>query len=140
MLVPLITMHITQCLHAAILVTDLQRAEDFYSNILGLSTSELRMPEAHATQTFNFPGTWYQIDNFQLHLIVAPTVPPQIQNPEKWGRNPHISFAVDDLDAAKQRLIAHNYPIQISASGRSALFTKDPDNNIIELTQQSTNS
>ncbi|AFZ28796.1 Glyoxalase/bleomycin resistance protein/dioxygenase [Gloeocapsa sp. PCC 7428] len=120
-------MQITQCLHAALLVTDLQRAEDFYSNILGLSKSTAR--------NLNFPGTWYQIGDFQLHLIVAPTVPPQIQNPEKWGRNPHISFAVTDLNAIKQHLITHNYPIQSSASGRSALFTKDPDNNIIELSQ-----
>ncbi|MUL35543.1 VOC family protein [Gloeocapsopsis dulcis] len=125
-------MQITQCLHAALLVTDLQRAEEFYSNVLGLSKSAARM--------LNFPGTWYQIGDFQLHLIVAPTVPPQIQNQEKWGRNPHISFAVDDLDTAKQRLITHNYPIQTSASGRSALFTTDPDNNIIELSQQSANS
>jgi catechol 2,3-dioxygenase-like lactoylglutathione lyase family enzyme len=125
-------MQITQCLHAALLVTDLQRAEDFYSNVLGLSKS--------AARNLNFPGTWYQIGDFQLHLIVTPTVPSQIQNSEKWGRNPHISFAVDDLDAAKQRLTAYHYPIQTSASGRSALFTKDPDNNIIELSQQSTHS
>ncbi|OKH22459.1 VOC family protein [Chroogloeocystis siderophila] len=120
-------MHITKCLHAALLVTDLQRAENFYSNILGLSKSEMR--------SLNFPGTWYQIGDFQLHLIVVPTVPSQIQNAEKWGRNSHISFAVDDLETAKQRLIAHNYPIQTSAFGRPALFTKDPDNNIIELSQ-----
>jgi len=120
-------MQITRCLHAAILVTDLQQAEQFYSNILGLVRSPSRK--------LNFPGTWYQIGEFQLHLIVAPSAPSQIHNNEKWGRNPHISFAVTDLEAAKMRLIAHNYPIQSSASGRAALFTLDPDGNIIELTQ-----
>ena len=71
----------------------------------------------------------------KLHLIVAPDLPSQLQNPEKWGRNPHVAFTVTDLDAAKNQLIAHNCPIQISASGRAAFFTQDPDGNIIELSQ-----
>jgi hypothetical protein len=40
------------------------------------------------------------------------------------------------LDIAKQELLDRNYPIQASASGRPALFTQDPDRNIIELSQQ----
>lgn len=119
-------MQITQCLHAAVLVSDLERAEHFYGKVLGLSKVE---------RSLKYPGTWYQIGNFQLHLIVAPTAPNELQNPEKWGRNPHIALSVTDLDAAKNQLIAHNCPIQTSASGRAALFTQDPDRNIIELSQ-----
>jgi catechol 2,3-dioxygenase-like lactoylglutathione lyase family enzyme len=119
-------MQITQCLHTAVLVSDLERAEDFYGNVLGLSKVE---------RALKYPGAWYQLGNYQIHLIVAPAVPSAPQNPEKWGRNPHIAFAVADLDAAKNRLVAHNHPIQISASGRAALFTQDPDGNIIELSQ-----
>lgn len=119
-------MQIAQCFHTAILVTNLQKAEHFYSNILGLAKIE---------RSLNYPGTWYQIGNFQLHLIENTSISTQLKNPEKWGRNPHIAFSVTNLEAAKTQLQAHNCPIQASASGRTALFTKDPDNNIIELTQ-----
>ena len=119
-------MQITQCLHTAILVSDLERAEHFYGNAIGLSKVE---------RSLKYPGAWYQIGEFQLHLIVARAVPSTQQNPEKWGRNPHIALAVTDLEAAKHQLFAHNYPIQMSASGRAALFTQDPDGNIIELSQ-----
>ncbi len=117
-------MQITQCLHSAILVSDLERAEQFYSNVLGL---------AKVDRALKFPGAWYQIGDFQIHLIVADSMPSDLVNPEKLGRNRHIAFSVDNLDAAKEQLLAHNYPIQMSASGRAALFTQDPDGNIIEL-------
>ena len=120
-------MQITQCLHAAVLVSDLERAEHFYGKVLGLSKVD---------RSLKFPGAWYQVGDFQIHLIVAPNATAELQNPEKWGRNPHIAFSVTDLDAAKQHLIAYNCFTQSSASGRAALFTQDPDGNIIELSQQ----
>jgi glyoxylase I family protein len=119
-------MQITQNLHTAIIVTDLERAEHFYGKVLGLSKID---------RTLKYPGAWYQVGNYQLHLIAAPSVAKEPQH-EKWGRNPHIAFSVADLDAAKQQLLENNCPIQPSASGRPAIFTKDPDGNIIELGQQ----
>lgn len=120
-------MQITQCLHAAVLISDLKQAEHFYGNVLGLPKVD---------RTLKFPGAWYQVGEFQLHLIVAPDISSQLQNAEKWGRNSHIAFSVVDLEAAKNELIAHKLPIQMSASGRAALFTQDPDGNIIELSQR----
>jgi glyoxylase I family protein len=119
-------MQITQCLHAAILVTDVQRAEQFYGNVLGLSKVE---------RSLKYPGAWYQVGEFQIHLIVDTTLQPQLQNSEKWGRNPHIAFSVANLDAAKAQLLTHGYQVQMSASGRAALFTQDPDGNMIELNE-----
>ena len=119
-------MQITQCLHAAILVADVQRAEQFYGNVLGLSKVE---------RSLKYPGAWYQVGEFQIHLIVDTTLQPQLQNPEKWGRNPHIAFSVANLDAAKAQLLTHGYQVQMSASGRAALFTQDPDGNMIELNE-----
>lgn len=119
-------MQIVDCLHVAILVSDLERAEHFYGTILGLSKVE---------RVLKFPGVWYQIGNFQIHLIVDTTIKPELQNSEKWGRNPHIAFSVTNLDEAKQQLLEHGYELQMSASGRAALFTKDPDGNIIEINE-----
>lgn len=119
-------MQINECLHTALLVSDLSQAEHFYGNILGLSKIE---------RSLKYPGAWYQVGNFQIHLILDPNITPKLQNSEKWGRNPHLAFSVANLDQAKTRLLAHKCPIQISASGRPALFTQDPDGNIIELSQ-----
>ena len=119
-------MQIIQSLHTAILVTDLAKSENFYGHVLGLSKIE---------RSLKYPGAWYQVGSYQIHLIVAATVPTDKPD-QKWGRNPHVAFSVADLDVAKQELLNQNYPIQVSASGRAALFTQDPDGNIIELSQQ----
>ena len=120
-------MNITHCLHTAILVSDLAQATDFYGHTLGLSLANNRAAK--------FPGTWYQIGNHQIHLIVHQDYVSEIHNQEKWGRNPHLALKVDNLELAKTTLEDRGYPIQLSASGRAALFTQDPDGNIIELSQ-----
>ncbi len=120
-------MPITQCLHTAILVTDLAKAEEFYSNILGLPKAEKR--------SLKFSGGWYQIGEYQIHLIVNSDFSNQIFNPDKWGRNPHISLGTDNLAEIIAKLQSRGYPVQMSSSGRAALFTKDPDGNILEISQ-----
>jgi catechol-2,3-dioxygenase len=42
---------------------------------------------------------------------------------------------VEDLGAAIATLQAHGCPLQMSASGRAACFTQDPDGNVIEINQ-----
>lgn len=119
-------MKITDFLHTAILVSDLAKAEHFYGTVLGLSKVE---------RSLKYPGAWYQVGEHQIHLIATSSVPAALENSDKWGRNPHFALAVTDIDAAKQQLTDHNCPTQMSASGRTALFTQDPDGNIIELSQ-----
>jgi glyoxylase I family protein len=119
-------MKITKCLHTAILVSNLEKAEHFYSNVLGLSKID---------RVLQYPGAWYQIGDYQIHLIARPELAKTIHNTEKWGRNPHFAVAVENLGEAIARLQSQGYPIQMSASGRSACFTQDPDGNIIEIGQ-----
>jgi glyoxylase I family protein len=123
-------MKITRYLHTAILVSDLAKAERFYGNVLGLSKID---------RVLKYPGAWYELGPIQVHLIVDETLnanqSPELQNPEKWGRNPHLALAVENLETAKATLIAAGYELQLSASGRPALFTQDPDGNVVELTE-----
>jgi len=119
-------MQINQALHSALLVSNLEKSEQYYSNVLGLKKIDREL---------KFPGIWYQIGNFQIHLILAATIIPDAVDYDKLGRNRHLAFAVANLEVAKEQLIAHNCPVQMSASGRSALFTQDPDGNIIELSE-----
>ncbi|MFM2429624.1 MAG: hypothetical protein RLZZ511_837 [Cyanobacteriota bacterium] len=118
-------MAIQRVLHNALNVTDLAAAEHFYSEVLGLPLAD---------RDLNFPGLWYQINDYQIHLIVAPDNAPS-PNQEKWGRNRHLAFAVDDIAATQQRLAAIGQPFQASTSGRPAIFLRDPDDNVIELSQ-----
>lgn len=117
-------MQITQALHTAILVSQLEQAEYFYGTLLGLQKVD---------RVLKFPGAWYQIGSYQIHLIVDPNPTIPLINPEKLGRNQHIAFQVASLAEAKTQLLAAGCNIQMSASGRPALFTQDPDGNIIEL-------
>ncbi|MBE9185352.1 VOC family protein [Microcoleus sp. LEGE 07076] len=119
-------MQITQALHSAILVSNIEKSEHFYSKVLGLPKIDRKL---------KFPGIWYQIGQFQLHLILAAEIIPDAVDCDKLGRNRHLAFSVANLEQAKQQLAANNCPVQMSASGRSALFTQDPDGNIIELSE-----
>ena len=112
-------------LHVALQVSDLEKAENFYSHIIGLKKVE---------RTLTFPGTWYQIGDFQLHLIASDCAKNPVRE-AKWGRHPHITFAIDNLDQVKRDLTEQEVPFQMSSSGRAALFIKDPDGNTVELLQ-----
>jgi glyoxylase I family protein len=117
---------IQQCLHTAILVSDLEKAETFYGKILGLAKIE---------RSLKYPGAWYQIGDYQIHLMVDARAKTELTNTEKWGRNPHIALSVKDLNSAIATFAQQNYPFQMSASGRAALFVRDPDGNVLELNQ-----
>jgi glyoxylase I family protein len=121
-------------LHTALWVSDLTRAEHFYGTVLGLPKAE-RFP-------FDFPGAWYQVGSSQIHLIVTEEPLGQGQpasggSKAKWGRLPHVALGVEDLEAVKARLLQAGYEVQPSASGRTALFVRDPDRNVIELSSLS---
>jgi glyoxylase I family protein len=113
-----------ELLHAALLVTDLQRSAHFYGDLLDLPL---------APRPLEFPGLWYQVGAAQLHLMTATTVPGDRVNLHQWGRNRHLAFQVADLSALAQRLEAAGYPVQGSSSGRPAFFTADPDGHILEF-------
>ena len=113
-------------LHAAINVSDLAAAEQFYGDVLGLDKVE---------RSLSFPGAWYQLGSFQIHLIEAARDYTYPSPEEKWGRRAHLAFAISDLAAVKQRLTNAGIAIQPSSSGRAAIFIHDPDGHIIELSQ-----
>ena len=119
-------MYIKQSLHTAILVSNLEKSEHFYSNVLELSKVD---------RTLKYPGIWYQIGEYQLHLIVDENYQKSLINQQKWGRNPHIAFATTDLNKLINHLQNQGIPVQMSASGRPAIFIQDPDKNVIEISQ-----
>jgi glyoxylase I family protein len=117
---------LTRFLHAALLVSNLDRAEQFYGGVLGLTKID---------RPLNYPGAWYQLGDVQIHLMVDSRTQVSLTEAEKWGRNPHLAIATPDLETMKARLLEQGCPVQMSASGRSALFTRDPDGNVLEIGQ-----
>ncbi len=112
--------------HVSILVTDLERAKEFYGGVLGLT--ETKRPP------FNFPGAWYQIGAGQIHLIVYPEKAPERDGID--SKDTHVALRVDDYDAAVERLKRHNVEVKEnpdSLTGWPQMYCEDPDGNIIEL-------
>ncbi len=111
--------------HAGFLVTDVERAADFYENILGLKP--LPRPE------LGFPGRWYDLGNGQqLHLMSVSRMPGHNEPPR---HDRHIALSVPDLQETETRLQASGVLVTYGSgrSGNPQLFIRDPDGNAIEL-------
>ena len=119
-------------LHASLLVSDLEKALEFYGRVLGLEIYPER-PD------LGYPGAWFQIGEQQLHLLQLPNhdpLPaPSQGGPIHGGRDRHLAFSVDSLDEIKRRLAEENISFTVSKSGRDALFCRDPDANALEFVQ-----
>jgi len=118
-------------LHAGVLVRDLARAKEFYGRLLGLP--EIPRPD------LGFPGAWYGLGPFQLHLIVPPEDRPGGDVAERLtGRVRHLAFSVADLEALVGRLEAEGFPFWPATPGHGGArrgFTRDPDGNVVELAE-----
>ena len=117
-------MMLLHLLHSALVVSDLGRSRGFYETVLGLVPIE---------RPLTFPGVWYQIGSFQIHLLQSDQIIADGVDPDRWGRNRHLAFAVEDLAATIAHLQSQQWPYQSSASGRAAIFVQDPDGNVLEL-------
>ncbi|MGH8671319.1 MAG: VOC family protein, partial [Burkholderiales bacterium] len=78
-----------EILHAALPVTDLERARAFYEGVLGLVPNPQR-------PVLSVEGVWYDIGTQQIHLIAVSERPERVQ--AALGQGGHIAFAVDDLE------------------------------------------
>ena len=124
--------------HVLLPVTDLERAKNFYSGVLGL-------PEV-ARPDFEFPGAWYRFANGQeFHLVSYPHATLRGEKPLD-DRDVHVALRIRDFEAAVERLRAAGYREDAvaesahfmvvrprSSRGYSQVYVLDPDRNVIEL-------
>jgi catechol 2,3-dioxygenase-like lactoylglutathione lyase family enzyme len=107
--------------HVAVIVSDVERAKDFYGRVLGLT-------EVPRPVTFDFPGAWYRNGPTDLHIIGR----GQADAPSRR----HVAFYVSDLQAAARVLKANGYPVlweTLKIAGLDRFFTNDPDLNRVEI-------
>lgn len=111
--------------HAGFLVTDVERAAEFYESVLGLPL--LPRPD------LGFPGRWYDLGNgHQLHLMSVNQMPGHADPPR---HDRHIALSVANIQETENTLrrlgVAINYGS--GRAGNPQLFVRDPDGNTIEL-------
>lgn len=112
--------------HVSVLVSDTQKALEFYCGVLGMIQTE--------RPSFPFPGAWLQIgEHQQIHLIELPNPDPTTGRPEHGGRDRHFALIVPDLEEIRRRLEQAQIAYSVSKSGRRALFCRDPDANALEF-------
>ena len=85
--------------HAALMISDPERARAFYVGVLGL-------PEVSRPPTFTFPGLWVAVGDRQLHLIgeaepgrAGETIGDYRPEELATGYTSHFAIHVDDLEA-----------------------------------------
>jgi glyoxylase I family protein len=121
----------TQVHHIALLVSDLTRAREFYSTILGLR--EITRPD------FSIPGIWYQIADYQLHLMLYENYQGPAVHPQEATVQPHVSFATteDEFHPLINELLAKGVtfikPPARSPEGSWQAFFHDFDHNMLEI-------
>lgn len=112
--------------HSSVVVADIEVSLAFYCNILGLMVDPAR-PD------LGYPGAWLRIGQQQIHLLEVDNVDPTVGRPEHVGRDRHVAFHLDNIDALAKQLEHADIPYTRSRSGRNALFCRDPDGNGLEF-------
>jgi catechol 2,3-dioxygenase-like lactoylglutathione lyase family enzyme len=98
-----------------------QRARQFYGELLGLP--EVDKPDALRA----CGGVWFSSGTLPLHLGVDGAFRP--------ARQAHVAFAVEDLSAVRDRLVAAGSTVRDDASlpGYDRFYVADPYGNRIEI-------
>ena len=121
---------IKKILHASIIVSNTELSLEFYRDILGLSVD-------HSRPNLGFPGAFINVtENQQIHLLELSNPDPVKNRPDHAGRDRHIAFSVSNLGELEKILIKNKILFTRSKSGRSALFTRDPDGNGLEFIEE----
>ncbi len=126
--------------HVALTVTDLDRALDFYTNVLGFRLGRwLRGPDGPTRIVFvDTPGGG-RVELF--HYTDGGTAAPPRTDNRTLGWN-HLAFGVPDIDAAVAHLKAKGVRFTVepgpkTPGGIRVAFFPDPDGNTLELFEES---
>jgi glyoxylase I family protein len=105
--------------HVSIIVTDVDQALAFYTDVLGLS------PRADRPD-FGFGGAWLDAGGQQLHLVEG-------HLPDDRGQ--HFALRVADLDDTVAELRGRGVTVTdpSSAGPTRQSFVHDPEGNLVEL-------
>ncbi|MBQ8590515.1 MAG: VOC family protein [Firmicutes bacterium] len=117
--------------HVAIIVSDIEKAKEFYVTKLGFDIlHDMYRPEQDDYRLDVKQGT------LRLEIFGKKNAPKRVTNPEALGLR-HLAFYVGDVEQTAQelnRLGIETEPIRIDPlSGQKCTFFRDPDDLPLEL-------
>lgn len=132
--------------HTGFVVQDLEKATQFYTEVVGLKLLNTRERTGAAIdQVVGYEGAHLKAvdvstgDGHMLELIeyVSPSAGARGTKERAVLGGTHLAFLVDDIDAVYSRISGNggkalNPPAEISP-GRRACYMQDPDGNWIEM-------
>ena len=116
-------MQFSRIQHCSLVVQNLERAAEFYHNILGLT--EIEIPSTFKPAGLNV--RWYRLGSQQIHILLGNENQPNSQH--------HMALQVDDAQVARLWMKEKGLDIEetILIPGADRFFIRDPDNNLIEI-------
>jgi catechol 2,3-dioxygenase-like lactoylglutathione lyase family enzyme len=112
--------------HSVNVEGDLEAAETFYTQVLGLEIEPGR-PDIPGVG-----GRWLRVGDAEIHLVDAPVADAPIRSTDA-----HVCLAVDDIEAAIATLVDAGIPYERTAQGSVVqVFVSDPSGNIVELQER----
>jgi len=127
--------------HVGLGVTDLERAQRFYTEVLGFEVDRvLQLPDAGSgpflgvDPPVNLTAVYLVRDAFVLELLHfdRPGNQPAADRTFTQPGLTHLSFSVDDLPAALDQVVALGGEVVTSMGGQAAMV-RDPDGQLLEL-------
>ena len=100
-----------------------------------LTKTGLTLNPARPDAKLPYRGAWLMVGPDMIHLMELPSPDPVDGRPAHGGRDRHACVGVADAAALAARLEAAGVPFTMSASGRAALFFRDPDANVLECAE-----
>ncbi len=128
-------MEITAVDHIALPVSDLDRAVEFYTKVMGMRVvKEWRTPPPPTTPHIDLESGAVHLSLF-LALRDGEETPRK--NLSKVAQFPHVAFQVKDPEGALHRLQESGHPFEgpiPRGPGRAEVYLWDPDGNQVEFT------
>ncbi len=139
---------ITRIHHTGFVVRDLEKAVEFYRDVIGLTVADTREREGGPiSQVVGYEGTHLKIadvwtgDGHKLELIqyVHPAGADRSSSERNTLGASHLAFEVDDIESTYERIVSQgarklNPPVEL-VPGKKGCYLRDPDGNWIELVE-----
>ena len=119
---------LTKLDHGSLCVGDIEKAEWFYGELLGLKP--LPRPD------FGFPGAWFDAGGTPVHLTTGGYLRDDAS--DLRPNDGHLAFLVDDLEELIEELTeaeVHWWELPNSPAADRQVFFRDPWGNMIEITR-----
>jgi catechol 2,3-dioxygenase-like lactoylglutathione lyase family enzyme len=123
-------------------VRDLPASRAFYVGVLGFTeVMELDVSGTQSAKLLRLPSpvglnaVYLKRDGLVLELLSfsEPSPLPARERPINEPGLTHLSFGVDDIDAACEAVLAHGGKVFEESRLDTAIFVADPDGQVIEL-------